>query len=66
LIRNYWRTRLRLALLAALCFAGLALNNVLLFVDLVLVPEGDLRLVRAVVAFAALALLVAGLVLEEK
>lgn len=66
LIRNYRRTRLRLALLAALCFVGLALNNVLLFIDLVLVPEVDLRILRAVIALAALLLLVVGLVLEER
>ncbi|HTQ05142.1 MAG TPA: DUF5985 family protein [Polyangiaceae bacterium] len=67
LIRNYFRTRLRLALLACLCFAGLALNNVLLWVDLVMTPpEIDLRVLRGLVALVALTILVAGLVLEEK
>lgn len=65
LIRNYFRARLRLALLASLCFAGLALNNVLLFVDLVVVPDVDLSLLRGGVAVAAMLLLVLGLVLEE-
>lgn len=65
LIRNYFRVRLRLALLASLCFIGLALNNVLLFVDLVVVPSIDLSLARGCVAAAAMLLLVVGLVLEE-
>lgn len=65
LIRNHVRTRLRLVLFASLCFAGLALNNVLLFIDLVVVPNIDLRLLRSCVALAAMLLLVVGLVLEE-
>jgi hypothetical protein len=65
LIRNHVRTRLRLVLFASLCFAGLALNNVLLFIDLVLVPSIDLSLLRGGVALAAMLLLVIGLVLEE-
>jgi len=65
LIRSYIRTRLRLTLFASLCFAGLALNNVLLFIDLAVVPNIDLSLLRGGVALAAMLLLVVGLVLEE-
>jgi hypothetical protein len=65
LIRNYVRTRLRLVLFASLCFAGLALNNVLLFIDLAVVPNLDLSLLRGGIAVAAMLLLVVGLVLEE-
>jgi len=66
LVRNYLRTRLRLALLACICFAGLALNNILLFVDLVVTPQVDLRIPRALVALAAVGVLVFGLVLEDR
>jgi hypothetical protein len=66
LIRNYLRTRLRLALLACICFAGLALNNILLFVDLVMTPDVDLRIPRALIALVAVGVLVFGLVLEER
>lgn len=66
LIRNYRRTRLRLALLACLCFSGLALNNIVLFIDLVVTPEIDLSLVRGGVAVVAMFLLVIGLILEER
>lgn len=65
LIRGYLRTRLRLALLACLCFTGLALNNVLLFVDLAIVPQVDLSVLRSAVGVAALLLLVIGLISEE-
>jgi hypothetical protein len=66
LIRNYFLTRLRLAFLACLCFVGLAVNNVLLFVDLVVATGVDLTLVRGVVALVALLLLVLGMILEER
>jgi hypothetical protein len=65
LVRSYRRTRLRLALLTCLCFTGLALNNVLLLVDLVVVRDFDLGLVRSAVAVVAMASLVLGLVLED-
>lgn len=65
LIRNYLRTRHRLSLWAALCFSGLAVNNVVLFVDLVVAPEIDLSTIRGGVALVAMVLLVYGLVTEE-
>jgi hypothetical protein len=65
LIRSYFRTRLRLALFTCLCFTGLALNNLLLLVDLIVLPQRDLSLVRSAVSVVALALLVLGLVLED-
>lgn len=46
LAREYLRRRVRLLLWAAVCFVGLTVNNVLLFFDLVVFPEADLRLVR--------------------
>jgi hypothetical protein len=64
LVRSWRRTHQRLLLWSSLCFAGLALNNLLLVVDLVLVPETDLALLRSSTAIAALALLLVGLVWE--
>jgi hydrogenase/urease accessory protein HupE len=64
--RAYARTRTKLLLWSTLCFVGLALNNVLLFVDLVMLPDVDLRLVRAASALGALLLLVIGLVWESR
>ena len=67
LLRSWAQTRTRLILWTALCFVGLAANNVLLFVDLVLLgPALDLSVTRAATAFASLALLVAGLVWDGK
>ncbi|TAJ96979.1 MAG: hypothetical protein EPO39_19640, partial [Candidatus Manganitrophaceae bacterium] len=42
LLRSYARNQTRLLLWSSLCFFGLALNNFLLFTDLVIVPELDL------------------------
>ena len=62
LARGYLRSRSRLLLWSSLCFLGLAANNVLLFVDLVVVPSSDLSLLRVGTALAGVAVLVYGLV----
>lgn len=67
LVRGWLHNRSRLLLWSSLCFVGLALNNVLLFVDLVLTPpELDLSLLRAATALVAMLLLVVGLVWESR
>lgn len=65
LVANYRRTRVRLALWTSLCFVGLAINNVLLFVDLIVMPGDDLLLWRTLVALIAMGTLVFGLIWEE-
>jgi hypothetical protein len=65
LLRGWTRTRVRLLFWSALCFAGLAVNNVLLFVDLVLLTQLDLAVPRSLTAVAAMTVLVVGLVLED-
>jgi heme/copper-type cytochrome/quinol oxidase subunit 4 len=66
LLRGYFRSRVRLLLWSGLCFAGLALNNVLLFVDLRVLPETDLSLVRTLPAIAGVMILIYGLVWETR
>lgn len=66
LYRGYRRNRTPLLFWSSLCFAGLVLNNVMLFVDLVIVPEIDLRLIRSSTALVSLTLLIYGLVEESK
>ncbi len=66
LIRAYRANRARLLFWSSLCFIGLALNNVLLFVDLVLVPQVDLRTVRDVTALAALVVMLFGLIWDQE
>ena len=57
LVRGYRASRARLLLWSAVCFIGLALNNVLLIVDLHVVPSIDLstwRMLPAVIGASAL------------
>jgi len=49
-----------------LCFAFLALNNVVLYLDLAVFPEVDLRVVRHGTALAGLVLLLWGLVWDAE
>ena len=68
LMRGYRRSRARLLLWSSLCFVFLFLNNVLLFVDKVVLPEQELLLGvpfpvwRSAVAVVGVALLVIGLI----
>jgi hypothetical protein len=64
LARSYARSRVRLLLWSAVCFTGLALNNVILFIDKVVAPDVDLSAWRLVPAAAGLAALVYGLIWE--
>lgn len=66
LFRGFAATRTRLLLWSGLCFLGLALNNVLLFLDLVLIPTVDLSLARSVLAVVSVAVLLFGLIWESK
>lgn len=66
LAREYLRTRIRLLLWASLCFVGLTLNNVLLYVDLVLYPSSDLRVVRLGSALAGMLFLLYGFIWETE
>lgn len=65
LLRSYAETRVRLLLWSGVCFAGLALNNVILFVDKVVAPDVDLSLVRLLPAFAGVCALLFGLIWES-
>jgi hypothetical protein len=65
LVRNYRRQRTRLVMWSMWCFVGLAINNVLMFVDLIIVPDIDLALVRSGTALAAFVLLLIGLLWED-
>lgn len=48
LLRYYHRSRTPLLLWSCIGFGGLAANNVLVYLDLVLFPEVDLSLARTV------------------
>ena len=66
LVRGYLRTRSRILMWSALCFAGLTANNVLLVVDRLVVKDVDLSTWRVVPAVAGVAALVFGLIWEER
>ena len=66
--RSYSKTGARLLLWSALCFFFLAINNLLLVVDLVFLPvDVDLRFARLMTALVAICVLLFGFVwdLEE-
>jgi len=65
LIRSYLAQKTRLLLWCSLCFVGLALNNVILFIDLFVVPDANLDLWRSLTALGALVLMLVGLIWEE-
>ena len=66
LFRAYARTGLRLLFWSALCFVGLSVNNLLLFLDLIVFPDFDLRLWRLVAALAGLFALLYGFIWEAE
>jgi hypothetical protein len=63
--RSYRRTGTRLLLWSSICFGFLAANNLALVLDLVVWPEDlDLRLVRLLLALAAVVALIWGFIWE--
>jgi len=66
LFRGYRRSGRLLLLCSALCFVFLSLNNLLLFVDVVLLPETDLRLFRAAANLAGVTIMLYGFIWEPE
>jgi hypothetical protein len=64
--RQYRAIRTVLLLWSCVGFFGLAANNILVYIDLVVFRSVDLALVRAVVAAMAMAALLYGLVWETR
>jgi hypothetical protein len=72
LFRGYRRSGARFLLWSSLCFAGLVLNNLMLFIDRVILPEQsqllgvDFALWRSAPAAAGLLLLLYGLIWDAE
>jgi len=66
LLRGYQVTRERLLFWASLGFIGLALNNVLLFVDLIVFPQVDLFVWRNGAALLGMIVLLYGLIWDSR
>ena len=62
LARSYSRQGFRFLLWSALCFGFLAANNLLVVIDLLIVPEVDLSLVRNGFSLAGVSLLLFGFI----
>jgi uncharacterized membrane protein YhhN len=56
----------RLLLWTAIGFICFAANNVLLFVDEVVVPDNDLQLTRDLTSFAAVTIILFGLIWDQR
>jgi hypothetical protein len=66
LFRAYRKQRVRLLFWSGLCFLGLMIDNMMLYIDVVMIPEVDLSLWRKMPGLIALAVLLYGLVWESK
>lgn len=66
--RSYLKTRTRLLLWSSLCFLLLAGNNLLLVLDLLVLPDVNLRIGRLLLSLAAVSVLLFGFIwdLEEE
>lgn len=65
LYRSYRRARTRLLMWSTACFVGLAINNALLIVDRMIVPDVELSVLRTAVGLVAVLLLLFGLLWED-
>ena len=66
LLRAYRKVGLRLLFWSSICFGCLALNNLLVAVDLVLLPDVDLFAVRNLSALVGVVTLLYGLIWEAR
>jgi hypothetical protein len=67
LFRAYLESRLRILLWSALCFVCLTANNMLLFVDLIVLPtEIDLRVLRHATALIGMLFMLYGFIRETE
>ena len=67
LLRAYARTGLRLLFWTGVCFIALSVNNILLFVDLIVLPtQVDLRVLRLGAALAGIACLLYAFIWEAE
>jgi hypothetical protein len=65
--RAYRASRARLLLWSSLAFIGLAFNNLLLFIDLVVFPSAvDLSLYRSLMAAVSVMVLLLGLIWDSR
>jgi Family of unknown function (DUF5985) len=64
LLRGFYRGRHRLLLWSGICFIGLTIANLLVFIDLEILPNVDLYPLRLIVTAIAMLMLLFGLIWE--
>ncbi|HZS85221.1 MAG TPA: DUF5985 family protein [Stellaceae bacterium] len=64
LLAGYRKQRTTLLVWSALCFSLLALNNLLVVIDILFLPQIDLTPVRFLTALSAVAVLIYGFIWE--
>ena len=66
LLQAWRRSRYKLLFWSGLCFAGLTVNNILLVVDKLIFPVGDMLIWRLVTGLAPLMVLLYGLIWDAE
>ncbi len=66
LVRSYGQSRAKLVLWSALCFILLAVNNLLVVIDLLILPSVDLVPLRNLASLAAVGVLLFGFIWEAE
>lgn len=66
LLRGYFRSRTRLLFWSGLCFMFLALNNVAVILDILVLPGANLQIFRHTASLVAVTTLLVGLVWETE
>jgi hypothetical protein len=66
LLRAYGQQHVRLLLWSGLCFAGLMIENLMLYVDVIVVPDIDLSLWRKIPGLIAVSILLLGMIWDSK
>jgi hypothetical protein len=64
LMRSYVRHRTRMLLWSSACFGLLAVNNLIMVLDILVFPETDLSIYRTIASLAAVATLLYGFIWE--
>lgn len=62
---GYKKNKFRLLLWSSIGFSGFAVNNILLFVDIIMVPSTDLLIFRTIPALIGMMIMVYGLVSDS-
>ena len=63
--RGYARSKYKLLLWSGLCFAALALSNLLMVADIYLLPNYDFGIVRLFLGLLAMLVLIYGLIFND-